>query len=317
MSDPYNHEFRITAWPANRLPNPWLARRQYELRDNALVISPEPATAADYFTDSAGEVYLKLRAVDLDDPQAILAFANEYGVLGIRANGFEALNIGAEGSPVAQRREDARKALAQARKANGGADDLLAWGDERPRSETVNEFRLAAEWLADLTNLWLVVADAPAEMLRRRSLPRLPEGVESPAWLIAPADWAESRFVAGLWLEKALSPALRPFHPRLMLRYPKDAEGRPTIAGRAAAVDFLSASLFAVCALELFNHVAEDAAYKICANARCGRLFVRQEGRARHGQHRIEGVRFCSESCLRAQKQRDYRARQSAQQRRT
>ena len=38
--------------------------------------------------------------------------------------------------------------------------------------------------------------------------------------------------------------------------------------------------LYSFCCLELFNHIAENAAYQRCANETCGRLFVRQRGRS-------------------------------------
>jgi hypothetical protein len=62
-------------------------------------------------------------------------------------------------------------------------------------------------------------------------------------------------------------------------------------------------------ALELYNHACEDAVYKICQNETCRRLFVRQEGRSLHGQHRRTGVKYCTSECARAQAQRSYRQR--------
>jgi hypothetical protein len=69
------------------------------------------------------------------------------------------------------------------------------------------------------------------------------------------------------------------------------------------------------CSLELFNHVAEQASYRICANRTCGRLFVRQEGRAKAEQYRLKGVLFCSASCARAETQRQYRKKKAARDR--
>lgn len=38
----------------------------------------------------------------------------------------------------------------------------------------------------------------------------------------------------------------------------------------------------------------------LCANERCGREFVWQEGRSEQGQHRSKGVMYCSRACARA-----------------
>ncbi|MFD9123567.1 hypothetical protein [Kitasatospora sp. NPDC059571] len=61
--------------------------------------------------------------------------------------------------------------------------------------------------------------------------------------------------------------------------------------------------------LQLYNHLAEGAAVRTCANHNCGRDFVRQRGRANYGQHRTTGVKYCSRECARAQAQRDLRRR--------
>src|SRR6266571_8840312 len=69
------------------------------------------------------------------------------------------------------------------------------------------------------------------------------------------------------------------------------------------------APLYTICALELFNHIIDNAEYHTCANDHCQRSFVHQEGRSEKGQHRSRGVRYCSPSCARATAQRDYRRR--------
>jgi hypothetical protein len=52
---------------------------------------------------------------------------------------------------------------------------------------------------------------------------------------------------------------------------------------------------------------------KVCANEKCGREFRWQEGRAKQGQYRTKGVRFCSLQCAAAQVQREYRRRRKAE----
>jgi predicted RNA-binding Zn ribbon-like protein len=109
---------------------------------------------------------------------------------------------------------------------------------------------------------------------------------------------------AALWLDTSLSPLLSPFHPRVMVRAKTEADAK-----RAAQVEWAGVPLFLVCALELFNHIGEDVPYRTCTNPTCGRLFVRQEGRAQYGQYRSDGVIFCSARCASQTKQRTYRQR--------
>jgi hypothetical protein len=66
-----------------------------------------------------------------------------------------------------------------------------------------------------------------------------------------------------------------------------------------------------ICALELFNHIVSGEVYRRCQNENCGRLFVRQYGRAEHGMTRRKGVMYCSASCARAAVQREHRRRKA------
>jgi hypothetical protein len=70
--------------------------------------------------------------------------------------------------------------------------------------------------------------------------------------------------------------------------------------------------LYAVLALELFNHILDNAEYRTCANERCRRTFVHQRGRAEKGQRRSSGVMYCTPECARATAQREYRRRKRA-----
>lgn len=69
------------------------------------------------------------------------------------------------------------------------------------------------------------------------------------------------------------------------------------------------ATIYGVCCLQVYNHIAEGARYKRCANESCRQVFVRQRGRAQHGHHKSDGVKFCTRECARAQAQRELRRR--------
>jgi hypothetical protein len=109
------------------------------------------------------------------------------------------------------------------------------------------------------------------------------------------------------------SPALQDFHVRVYV---------PTHHEPAEAYDIgvVRSTLYSVAILQLANHLAEDAPIRVCANETCGRLFVRQRESPRHrqrersqyGGHRMQGVIYCSNTCARAQYQREKRRRDRA-----
>lgn len=74
-----------------------------------------------------------------------------------------------------------------------------------------------------------------------------------------------------------------------------------------------SPGLYSLTCLQLFNHMANDAPVRICANERCRRAVSRQTGRSQKGRYRDEGVKYCSRECARAQAQRDYAKRKKEQ----
>lgn len=96
-------------------------------------------------------------------------------------------------------------------------------------------------------------------------------------------------------LKAAMQAALRPFS----IGIGSLAERHPTI--------------YSVAFLQLYNHMAEGATVRQCANENCSRPFVRQRGRAEYGQHRTSGIKYCSRECARAQAQRELRRRRKQQ----
>lgn len=261
-----------------------------------------------------------LAEVDLESDDAILAFVQTYGVLGawrdafavmspFRTSGtgptFVVLTSGSSGSGLT---------LPFVVDTPGGVDvgrlvrarqKHAALGSD-PNGEFLDEFRIAAGGLLGLLAIQREL-EAPRFSGTRlaRNWPRY-----CPWPLHDTKDWAWRvlfHFVNAALASSSLSLA--------WVRNGETATGderdfRPGLP--VAAVVSEPATLYAVCGLELADHILAGDPWRVCANETCGRLFSVQEGRSRYGTHRTDNLKFHSPACKDAQAAREYRRREAA-----
>jgi hypothetical protein len=226
----------------------------------------------------AGEIYLELTELDLDNETEIIAFANRWDILGI-SYGADHRLLPPELRSTLRRSSPPRKGPLRRR----GLPPI-------PKEETLTEFRFAARCLRDVTRAWQSLNTSSDENFETEIAPG------------APPDQ---------FLQDMLNRGLLPFQPYIQLVTPPDNE--PTSRRPRSPWTPGTVPLYSTCCLELYNHIIEHATYLICSNETCSRAFVRQTGRAQHGQHRSRGLQYCSRECARAQAQRALRARRRAQ----
>jgi hypothetical protein len=325
-------QLRITTWPQSPLPLPEIRRVPSQLDRERGVIVPQ-LDGWDLFSRFegepvflTGETYLHLRQVRLDDADAIHRFVTRFGPLGGREASFELSRsrnetLSRSYPSLSYRREHKNKeralwaAIVQAHPRAAQLDEnvrqslLLRPLRTTPSPvETLTEFRYAATCLHDLTDAWLALRDRedlsslPWQSLRDRSIVAA-NAANATSFFSTTLDLFLKRFSPQIELAWSFSRGIEPDELERMFQ--------PTDSMEVLAVrDTRSAPLYAICALELFNHIVGDADYRECANERCRRTFSKQEGRSDKGQHRSSGVIYCSASCARATAQRGYRRRQ-------
>lgn len=291
-----NTRIRITPWPGVRLQLPDLQHRWYPTEGWAFgslggIWAPVNRYGSRDAVPRLGESYLELAALDLHDDDAIRAFVTRWGVLGVRwiqdpVSGEQIEDtdytriFGAPG-PFAEQLATLRDSVATASE-QVGSDAYVV--------ETVVEFRLGASLIRDVLRAWRWQREGNAPTEPWEFLPKI----------YSPETREEAAERADDWTHGLLSA----FYPQF-IRVEISSGGKT----RRSDPYFTDVPLLSLMALELYNHACENAVYKVCQNETCGRLFVRQEGRALHGQHRRTGVKYCTSECARAQAQRAYRRR--------
>jgi hypothetical protein len=300
------------------LPRTYRAPSRLDAETGVIVPCPEGRYGEDWTEEPVtpdGETYLRLGAVDLDDPEAILAFVNEFGVLG-GSEAFDRLISVARGRilnvywPRLNKDAEHQKKLDVLNEDHARTGSGDAWPSLALRfhyTETLDEFRFAARCLRDFTAAWRMYKEGtPASEV---------------SWVSPDSSDRElldaEAFPLLLLTELYPQAFLRHFSPHLNIywRPPLPAGPLTNLPRRPAGVNADpqrqptgGAGLYSICALELFNHIVENADYRLCANENCQqKLFVHQHGTAKKGQYRSKGVRFCSYACAHATAQRQYR----------
>ena len=68
-------------------------------------------------------------------------------------------------------------------------------------------------------------------------------------------------------------------------------------------------TIYNAVAAQFANDIFAGAPLMTCNNETCKRTFTKQRGRAEYGAHRTKGVLYCSNTCAKAQAQRELRRR--------
>jgi hypothetical protein len=283
MQDTPQSYLRITTWPNVAVSVPPMMVESVRLVDGVWLDYSLPVREVEL----PDELYLRqARDVDLDDAEAIANFVAAYGRLGrpeLRGRNMTWAFLPFPGGGALDLQAPVDLSLAILVRA-ADLNPAYSW-DNRPFSH-IAEVRLYLKYLRTFVEIWDKETRSPVHFdWENRTLESI-------------GEFGDAAGKLG-YLAEALSSGLKPFHPVVLSVF-----GRP-----ASAVAYNTYS--AMC-LQLFNHVAENASYCTCASETCGRLFVRQLGRAKYDQHRTSGVRFCSKECARAQAQRDYRKRSAS-----
>lgn len=276
--------FRPTLWPGTPVPAPQLAPVEgVRVEGDWIVWDVQDPSAVRETTALPDDFYLReLLELDPDDLSTLATWIGSYGMFCWFGSGLDDANWSLE-------EQDELRELADRENEHTGG-----FGIHR------DLFKIYIREAQEAITTWLAccreggidelidpeVTEAELSRLRAQNAHRDDGWPQSLEVLREFLLWTRLSQLKG-----AMQAALKPFS----IGIGSLADRHPTI--------------YSVAFLQLYNHMAEGATVRQCANETCQRPFVRQRGRAEYGQHRTSGIKYCTRECARAQAQRELRRR--------
>ncbi len=304
---------RLRIWPREPLDEPHVIVLFRYLSDDGgelvLTVADELAPTPRYAVLPQELAIREFLSLDVDDPAAIAAFTNKFGVIVAPPHWPEW-----RGDRGAQSLEKTHW--------HRGRVDVEAFTHYLGITQALAKHAVAHLRDEDVTIPWREYVGVPPQWLldgrrekdsRDRALFDIMLGWPAHdrvhgEWPRDP-EWWDVEDDAWLTFTRLLREGLASRGPHIEYAPRQDSiEGTPRWLGDIA-VDLITA----LC-VQIHNMILEDLPVMQCANETCRGPFIRQRDRAEHGQHRTTGVLYCSRGCARAQARRV--ARRSARDRR-
>jgi hypothetical protein len=319
-----SRQFRLTTWPATPVAvPPLLTFERYRLEArNELVVGEGTRVVQRRLN---GHTFLELTRLDLEDAEAICAFANTHGLLRVGPGAdwmfswlppflhFDARRP----EPDFHATELYQRVFA--RRQQSQASDP-AWS----RGESLEEFRFGANCIADLAQAWhFLTGESDRRSLRWR-LPLIFPPFDTWETLLRSGPRRATMQPTGKitigaaerMLSTGLTTALREFAPRVLRDDDPWTPIQPQPDHRGVTswrkLHEPNSSLYLLCALELFNAINRGATWRECASEECTEpIFLDPDSGRR------SNTIYHSLSCKNTQCQRNYRRNKQTATKRT